>query len=161
MTPHTYDAQTRAQIGKYASHHGPQAAVRHFTRLRGHAVPESTARKFRDAYVAELKKQSAAGSTDPVDVETLSTWPRGRPLMLGDIDELVKDYIKQLRAAGGVTNTTIVMAAARGVILSRNRALLQEYGGHVTILKSWARSLLTRMNFVKLKGSSAATTHRF
>ena len=46
--------------------------------------------------------------------------------------------------------------AAKGVILSRNRALLQEYGGHITIEKSWARSLLTRMNFVKRKGSSAA-----
>ena len=36
----------------------------------------------------------------------------------------MKDY---LRAAGGVINTAIVMAAARAVLLSRHQALLQSY----------------------------------
>ena len=76
--------------------------------------------------------------------------------MLGDMDDVVKDYIKQLRAAGGVISTSVVMAAARGIILSKNRALLQEYRGHISIEKSWARSLLIRMKFVKRKGSTAA-----
>ena len=75
VTQQTYDPKTRAQIGKYAAHHGPQAVVRHFSKLRGHSIPESTTRKFRDAYLAELKKQSAAGSAGPVCVETLPTKP--------------------------------------------------------------------------------------
>ena len=76
--------------------------------------------------------------------------------MLGDLDDVVKEYIKQLRTAGGVVSTAVVMAAARGIILSKNRALLQEYGGHIAIEKSWARSMLIRMNFVKRKGTNSA-----
>ena len=57
-TPQRYDGSTRAQIGRYAYLHGPQAAVRHFRKLRGHVLPESTARKFRDAYKTELTKGS-------------------------------------------------------------------------------------------------------
>ena len=153
-TPQRYDGSTRAQIGRYAYLHGPQAAVRHFTKLRGHVLPESTARKFRDAYKTELTKGSQTLS--PACIKTLPTKPRGRPLMLGDLDDLVKDYVKQLREAGGVVSTDVVMAAARGIVISKNRALLKDYGGHISIEKSWARSLLIRMNFVKRKGSTAA-----
>lgn len=110
-TPQRYDGSTRAQIGQYAYLHGPQAAVRHFTKLRGHVLPESTARKFRDAYKTELKKGS---QTCP---ETLPTKPRGRPLMLGDLDDVVKGYIRKLREAGGVVSTDIVIAAARGIVI--------------------------------------------
>ena len=76
--------------------------------------------------------------------------------MLGDLDVVVKEYVKQLRTAGGVISTAVVMAAARGIVLSKNRALLQEYGGHIAIEKSWARSMLIRMNFVKRKGTNSA-----
>ena len=47
--------------------------------------------------------------------------------MLGDLDQR---YIKQLRSAGGVINTDVAVAAARGMVISRNRALLKEFGGH-------------------------------
>ena len=53
---HSYDAKTRAQIGEYTYNNGPAAAVHHFLMLLGHRIPESTTRKFRDAYVMELKK---------------------------------------------------------------------------------------------------------
>ena len=55
---HAYSAETRAQIGKYASHHGPQAAVKHFSGICGYRVPESTVRKFRGAYLDELKSNN-------------------------------------------------------------------------------------------------------
>ena len=54
---HSYDAKTRAQIDEYTYNNGPAAAVRHFSMLLVHHIPESTTRKFRDAYVMELKKQ--------------------------------------------------------------------------------------------------------
>ena len=102
--------------------------------------------------------------------------------MLGDLDDIVKEYIKQLRTTGGVISTAVVMAAARGIILSKNQALLQEYGGstsvvmaaargiilsknqallheyggYIAIEKSWASSMLIRMNFVKYKGTNSA-----
>ena len=69
--------------------------------------------------------------------------------MLGDLDKDVQEY-------GGVINTDVVVAAARGVVESKNRSLLVEHGGSIAIEKSWAKSLLVRMNFVKHKGSSAA-----
>ena len=119
-----YDPTTRAQIGEYTYNNGPAAAVRHFSMLLGYRIPESTTRKFRDAYVTELKKQRNSDSSDPLHVQTLPTKPRGRTLMLGDLDDIVKEYIKQLRTAGGAVSTAVIMAAARGIILSKNRALL-------------------------------------
>lgn len=56
-TPHAYmyDATRKSDTGKYDAHHGPTAASRHFSKVCGHKVPESMARKFRDAYLVELK----------------------------------------------------------------------------------------------------------
>ena len=47
------------------------------------------------------------------------------------------------------------MAAAIGIVESKNQSLLKEYGGQIAIEKTWAKSLLIRMNFVKRKGSTA------
>ena len=154
-TQHTYSAEVRASIGKYASLHGPIAAVKHFSTICRHTVPESTVRKFRDAYCRELKTQSSS-SSGPISVTSLPCKPKGRPLLLGDLDSVVKQYILELRAAGGIINVDVAVAAARGIVESKNRSFLQEYGGNITIDRPWAKSLLTRMNFVKHKGSTAA-----
>ena len=53
---HTYSEDVRASIGKYAAHHGPAAADRHFTRQLRWNVPKSTVRKFCDLYKVELKR---------------------------------------------------------------------------------------------------------
>ena len=47
---HTYSPKKRAQIGKYTAVHGPKQASDHFSIQLGYAVPESTCRKFHDAY---------------------------------------------------------------------------------------------------------------
>ena len=156
-TQHTYSAEVRASIGKYASLHGPIAAVKHFSTICRHTVPESTVRKFRDAYCRELKTQSTGSSSSgPISITSLPCKPKGRPLLLGDLDSVVKQYILELRAAGGIINVDVAVAAARGIVESKNRSFLQEYGGNITIDRPWAKSLLTRMNFVKHKGSTAA-----
>ena len=62
-----YDPTTRAQIGEYTYNNGPAAAVRHFSMLLGYRIPESTTRKFRDAYVTELKKQRNSDSSDSLE----------------------------------------------------------------------------------------------
>ena len=48
------------------------------------------------------------------------------------------------------------MAVARGIVECKSRSMLVEYGGKIAIERSWSKSLLTRMNFVKRKGSTAA-----
>ena len=83
-----------------------------------HTIPESTARKFRDAYLTALKASSTA-SSGHVSVASLPCKPKGRPLMLGDLDKDVQEYVRQLRVVGGVINTDVVMAAARGVVESK------------------------------------------
>ena len=57
---HAYSEEVRAAIGKYTAHHGPAAAVRHFTRQLRWNVPESTVRKFRDLYKVELQHHECA-----------------------------------------------------------------------------------------------------
>ena len=49
----------------------------------------------------------------------------------------------------------IVMAAAEAIISTRQPGYLQEQGGSFVVTKTWAKSLLIRMNFVKRKTSNA------
>ena len=60
-----------------------------------------------------------------------------------------------MRKVGGVVNTAIVMAAAQGVIASRNPGLLREDGDHKVITKACATSLLMQMGYVTRKCSNA------
>ena len=53
--------------------------------------------------------------------------------MLADFDQLVQDYVNQLRACEGVINSYVVLAAAIGIVESKNRSLLKEYGGQIAI----------------------------
>jgi hypothetical protein len=65
-------------------------------------------------------------------VNSLPTKAQGRPLLLGaELDKSVQEYINALRVAGGVLNTTIVQAAALGIVGARDPGLLREYGGHI------------------------------
>ena len=89
-------------------------------------------------------------------VKSLPTKAQGRPLLLGqDLDKAVQEYIEVMRAAGGVVNTAIVMAAAVGIVSSRDVTKLSSYGGYMNITKTWAKSLLKQMEYVKRKCSNA------
>ena len=89
-------------------------------------------------------------------VDSLPRKSQGRPILLGrEIDKAVQEYVEATRNAGGVVNTAIVMAAAVGIMSSRNMTVLKSHGGHVEITKSWAKSLLQRMGYVKQKCSNA------
>ena len=52
---------------------------------------------------------------------------------------------------------TILMATARGILKDQNSGLLAEHGGSVNITKSWAKSLLNRIGWVKRNGTKAAS----
>lgn len=82
-----------------------------------------------------LKKLAIVSSADDQlaasELTSLPKMPPGRPLLLGsELDKTIQDYLKALRAAGGVINTAIVMAAAEGIlnvdVLAdfRNRAVI-------------------------------------
>lgn len=47
------------------------------------------------------------------------------------------------------------MAAACGIVLKFNLALLSEFGGPVRLNKSWAQSVLRHISFVQQKTTTA------
>lgn len=63
-----------------------------------------------------------------------------------------------------MVNTSINIVGARGITLKMEKTQLAEHGGHLHLTKSWAKSLLTRMGFVKRRGTtkmSKVTSHEF
>ena len=53
------------------------------------------------------------------------------------LDSKVQFFIKSVRDSGRVVNFAIVRAAAKGIVLSHDRSLLFENGGHIELTKSW------------------------
>ena len=93
------------------------------------------------------------------EVTELPRKKRGRPLMLGEeLDNRVQELVSEIRDAGGIINTRIVRAVAKGVVIAEDRTLLLENGGTIEITRQWALSLLKRMKMVKRRGSSTAKT---
>ena len=81
----------RFDIEKYASEHGPTAAVRKFSE-EFKELNESTVRGFRKKYNEQIKKASKDSRESP---KAIVAETRGRPLMLGDIlDKKIYDYLK-------------------------------------------------------------------
>ena len=64
--------------------------------------------------------------------------------------------LKAVREGGGVINTAITMAAAAAIVKKQDRIILAENGGHIRITKTWAKSFLQRIGYVKRRGSSTA-----
>ena len=78
---------------------------------------------------------------------------RGRPLLLGTIDEKVKNFLFTLRQKGGVVNTVVAIATAKAFI-ERSK---DEHLKLIDLESCYrAKSLFRRMGFVK----RASTTSR-
>jgi len=152
-----YNSSLRAEMGKYASHHGPRATARHFSRKLGENVSESTIRSIRSAYLEGInRKRPVELDEEEGEIVALPMKKRGRPVLLGrELDTLVQKYLRKVRDGGDAISARIVMAAARGIILKCDRSKLAEFGGHIEINRQWAHSLLKRMNFVQRKSTTA------
>ena len=107
-------------------------------------------RSFKKKYYGELKYKT---KEDLEASQSILKYSRqtGRPHLLGDLDEIVKTYLLTLSKRGGVINTTVANATAK--------ALMSKYPhvvGEIDVDSSrWAKSLFTRMNFVKRRKTSA------
>ena len=149
----TFAEEDRATIGKFAEQHGNARAVNHFKGKFD--LSESTVRYFKQRYLQELGKRARAGDTS--DVTTLPTAKRGRKLLLGEsLDKEIQQYIKRLRDSSTGISSSIVLAAAEGYIMQRNKTVLVQYGGHVELTRDWALSLLTQLGFVKRRATTKA-----
>lgn len=146
-----YSGELRAKIARYAIDHGNTAAARHFSSTLDAKINESTVRGMKSAYekMRKINEKMKIATT----ITSIPKSPRGRPLKLGDMDTEVCDYIKNLRVAGGIVNSRIVIAAAKGIITARDKTQLFEYGGPIFLDKPWAKSILKRLGMVKRKGT--------
>ena len=143
----SYSAENRAHAIRYAAKHGPTKALRHFT------VSESTARLLKKQYLAKLNNQCQNIVKIP-DVTSLPTKAHGHPLLHGSTQ--VREYIIALWATVGMVNTAIVLAAAEGIVAATDHCLLRQHGGSLVLTKAWDKSVLSRMEFEKLKDSTSA-----
>ena len=66
----------------------------------------------------------------------------------------VRELITELRSCGGIINSRIVKAVAKGAILAEDRTLLYKNGGHIQLRRDWAHSLLKRVSMVKYRGNT-------
>ena len=135
-------------------------AARYFSRKLDHDVSKSTIISINRAYL-EGMKENRARAEDDGDLAILPAKKRGRRVLLGDdLDMKVQMYLKKVREGGGVVLARIAMAATRGIVLTCDRSLLVEFGGHVELSKHWAYSLLHRMKFVQRKVTTAKSKHK-
>ena len=149
-----YSPKTRAAIGMYASMNGVSATSRLYSRKLKNNVSTSTVLSIKKSFVEERKTRQE--NDEPYDeITELPVKPRGRPLLLGKLDQKVQCYLKKVRESGGVVNSRIVRSAAKGLVSYFNPSILVENGGHVDLSQNWALSLLERMNYVKKKGTTA------
>jgi len=121
---------------KYAAEYGNTASVRHFSKEFS-TLGESTVRLFRKGYEAELRRKSLEH-----EISHLPKKQRGRPLILGDLNGKVQQYLRALRRAGAPVNARIVLAAAEGTAKATDRTMLIDNGGHIRLTLAWAYSIL-------------------
>lgn len=150
----SYSDSTRAEVARYACQHGNSAAARHFSKKLSCNLNESVVR----GWVTKYKKQLKAKPTiDPQEISELPTAKRGRPLLLGhELDTQVAEHVLAIRESGGIINRSILLSSAIGIVRHYDRSLLSEHGGPIELGRGWSDSMLTRLGFVKRKGTKAA-----
>ena len=117
---------------------------------------ESTVRLFKKMYLEEVKQRVMTG-VEFEEVRSLPKRKRGKKVLLGELDMKVQSYIQALSSAGTPIGSSVVMAAATGIVMAYDRTLLHEHGGYITISKTWALSLRKRVGYVKRKATTKST----
>ena len=141
-----FTPEDQPAIAKYALWHGNKAAIHHFSKELGKEIKDRSVCTWKEKYSAELKRTASKRDSEgkrEVCMKSLPVKKRGRPLLLGEnLKTAVKNYIKAVREAGGVINTSITIAATTAIVRKSDRSLLSENGGPITITTNWAKSLL-------------------
>ena len=145
--------EEKAKIGKRSAKYGVASTMRFYAlkHQRFSKLKQSSVKDWRKKYLL------AERNTSNESVVKLLSSSRGRPLLLGkELDRQVQRYLEQLRENGSVVNSAIAIACAIGVVKSHDRNLLQSNGGYLSLSKSWAKSLLRRMGYVKRRATTSA-----
>ena len=72
--------------------------------------------------------------------------PRGRPLLLASLDQLIQKFLFALRSRSGLVTSVTVVSVAKALIARNPHFMLD----HIDLdSSSWAKSLFRRMDFKK------------
>ena len=85
-----YTPKQHLEIDKYALENGKLKALSWY-KSRFPSLKESTVRGFKSKYENEIKIAAIKKRQPP---EVICSQPRGRPILLGPIDDMVKNYIR-------------------------------------------------------------------
>ena len=108
-----WSEKERYEIGKYAAIHGSRAAERKF-HTKEKPLSEGNARRFPKLYKEEISK--AQKNNRDVN-RNLSVLPRGRPLLLDSLDQMVQRFLLFLRRTGrGFVSSTVAISPAKALI---------------------------------------------
>ena len=144
------------KVAKYAAEYGVTLSLRHFKESGEFSnLKKSTVRGWVKHYRKELVATRVNLTGHVAGVSELPEKKRGRPLLVSeDIEDQVKEYIREIRVSGGVVNTAITLAAAKGIVLGKVANMLAENGGYLDLTRDWAKRLLSRMGLVKCKATT-------
>ena len=117
------------------------AAIRKFRKERLN-LNKSTVRIFASKYKDELK---LAAQEKRAPKRKMEIQKRGRPLLLGKVDEIVRSYLSATRYRGGLVSRSIAIATTKALIKRNPQFDLD----HVVFGNSWAKSLFFRMGYVR------------
>ena len=146
---HTYHASTKATIAQDAKAFGSatQAAAK-WSAILGHKINESTVRNWVIKYDDKVRR---AGSD--AEIVEIPDEKKGRPTKVPVAeDTLIQKHIKSLSETGGHISRAVVVAYGK-VILDKRRP---ELSRRIKLGRSWAESLLKRMELVQCEVTKAA-----
>ena len=142
----SYSPKDRYDIGMCAVEMGPAKTVVHF-KGKFKNLNESTVRDFRKLF----REQAAAAERRDQPFQEICVQPRGRPKLLGPLDELVQDYVKAQGNRGATISRNLVNCVAK-VMISRHKDVV----GDLDIeSSSYAQSLLRRMGYKRRVATTA------
>ena len=136
-----YTERNPLAIVRYAEHNGLRRTARKFDKQYSN-LNESAVRSFLKKHTA-MKNRGKKNSKSPI--KGIPAKRRGKPLMLGIVDKKIRDFLIALRDGGGVVNSIIAIAAAKGLSQSISNPDLKR----IKITTSWAQSLFRRMRIVR------------
>ena len=151
-----FSPENKAKVAKYASENGVTASLHHFKQTgEFNNLKESTVRGWAKQYRSELQPAAGESSTRTACIKKLCEKKWGRPLLIGeDLECQVQEFIREVRSSGGVVNTAITLAAAKGIVLAKDANMLSQNGGYLNLSRDWAKRLLSRMGLVKCKATT-------
>ena len=112
---------------------------------------ESKVRSLKSYITAQDAKKRKTG----VVLESLPPKKHGCPLLLSDnLDTQVQAYIRASQARGCVVKSSLAIAGTMGILKKTIPALLEN--NFELLSKSWMKSILFRMGYVKHRGTTTA-----